>query len=79
MNIIQCNGYTLEVVKVKGGWAQKAVVNGIARYRGYRYKSEAVYGLREWDLSHYDSAGDFSRDFYHNFHSAKELGLVEVS
>ena len=26
--MIQCDGFTLEVVRVNGGWAQKAVVNG---------------------------------------------------
>jgi hypothetical protein len=43
------------------------------RYRGYYYKVEAVRGLKEWQA--YD---DMGRNYWHNFHTAEELGIREV-
>lgn len=76
---IECEGFTLEVVKVEGavGWAQKATINGVSRYRGYHYKKEAIAGLDEW--AKYQPAWVFEREFYHNFNSLAELGIVEVN
>ena len=79
--------FTLEVIKVKGGihWAIKAVVDNLfwhPRYRGYYYKKEAIAGLVEWEAYHENVSreGIFcSREFNHNFHSAEELGIVEVA
>jgi hypothetical protein len=62
------NGYTLEVVKVKMGWAVKAVVNGVARYRGFRYKKDAIVDIETWVNQ---EQGGFMRDFNHNFDSAE--------
>ena len=69
----------ITVVKVKGNgikWAQKCLLNGnpTPRYRRYVYKSEAVAGLNEWEF--YD---DMERNYYHNFHSAEELGIQEAT
>ena len=74
--MIQCKGFTLEVVKVRGGWAQKATMEGETRYRLYHYKKEAEAGLSEW--TNYQPGGVFTMEFYHNFHSAEELNLEEV-
>lgn len=80
----------LEVVKVKGGihWAQKATMpashthsgNIEVRYRGFMYKLEAITNLREWEHIRDVGldAGDFARDFYHNFHTAEQLHIQEV-
>lgn len=73
---IECDGFTLEVVKVKGGWAQKATVKGIPRYRFYHYKKEAINTLTEW--THYQPLGIFMREFNHNFNSAEEVNIIEV-
>jgi len=70
---IECDGFTLEVVKVKGGWAQKATMGGESRYRFYHYKREAERTLSEWE--NYQPSGVFRREFHHNFNSAEELGL----
>lgn len=77
-------GFTVEVVKVKGRvrWAIKAVVDGIARYRGYYYKEDARLALYEWENYHRNASteGIFrAREFHHNFDAAEELGIVEVS
>ena len=61
---LECSGYKLEVIKVKGGWAQIATVDGESRYRFYHYKREAEMGLSEWAGQ---SKGSFMRDFHHNF------------
>ena len=60
----------ITIVRVKGGWAQKAVMNGKARYRRYHYQKDAEKGLKEWKLY-----PDMSRNFGHNFSSSAELGL----
>ena len=73
MKSYYCDGFTLEVVKVKGGWAQKATVGNISRYRFYHYKKEAEKSLIEW--TYYQPAGLFMREFYHNFNSLEELGI----
>ena len=64
---IKCDGFTLEVVKVKGGWAQKATLNetGESRYRIYHYKNEAEKTLREWE--NYQPLMYFMREFHYNF------------
>ena len=72
---IECNGYVLEVIKVRSGWAQKATVAGESRYRLYHYKKEAEIGLSEWAGK---DVGYFLRDFHHNFNSAEELGIEEA-
>ena len=71
---INCDGFTLEVVKVKGGWAQKATVGKESRYRFYHYKKEAEHFLEEW--TRYQPVGNFMREFHHNFNSAEELGIL---
>ena len=77
-NKIQCEGFTLEIVKPKRkgysgkGWAIKAIVNGIARYRFYYYKADAERNISEWTRNQLSFA---SRDFMHNFFSSKELGM----
>ena len=77
-------GFTVEVVKVKGRvhWAIKAVVDGIARYRGYYYKEDARLGLYEWENYHRNAIAEDifrAREFHHNFNSAEELGITEVA
>jgi len=69
---IDCDGFTLEVIKVKGGWAQKATINdtGESRYRTYRYKREAEHGLEEW--TNYQPLMFFMREFRHNFWLSSE-------
>jgi len=71
--MIQCDGFTLEVVKIKGGWVQKATMDGESRYRLYHYKREAEATITEW--LNYQPAGVFRREFYHNFHSLEELRI----
>lgn len=71
--MIEFDGIVIEVIKVKGGWAQKATVDGVSRYRLYHYKKEAVAGLQEW--MNYNTRFLFEREFHHNFHSAEELGV----
>jgi len=68
---------TIEVVKVKGSvpWAIKATVNGVSRYRGYRYKADAQTNLSEW--TNMSTAWFYPRNFNHNFHSAEECGIKE--
>jgi len=68
---IECEGFTLEVVKVKYGWAQKATVGNESRYRLYHYKKEAELGLSEW--TNYQPVGMFMRDFHHNFYLLEGL------
>ena len=72
----ECDGFTLEVVKVKGGWAQKATVGEKSRYRFYYYKKEAEIGLKEW--TNYQPLMYFMREFNHNFDSAETLGIEEL-
>lgn len=77
------NGFTVEVVKVKGRvhWAIKAVVDGKARYRGYYYKKDAIANLSEWENYHRNIIREDifrAREFRHNFNSAEELNIVEV-
>ncbi len=72
---IICDGFTLDVVKVTGGWAQKATIDGKSRYRFYYYKKEAIKTLEEW--TNYQPLMYFLREFNHNFNSAQELGLAE--
>ena len=45
-------GYILEVVQVKGSvpWALKATVDEESRYRGYRYKKDALDDLPRWQV-----------------------------
>ena len=76
MGKIECDGFTLEVVKVKGGWAQKATIGDKSRYRFYHYKSEAIKTLDEW--TNYQPLMYFMREFNHNFNSAEELNIQEV-
>ena len=76
-------GFTVEVVKVKGcvNWAIKATVKGIVRYRGYYYKKDALNDLPEWENYHSNaiSVDIFcAREFMHNFNSDKELCIQEV-
>ena len=76
-------GFTVEVVKVKGpvNWAVKAVVDGIARYRGCYYKNEAILDLAEWENYHRNllMIDIFrTREYLHNFNTAEELGIKEV-
>lgn len=61
-------------MKVKGGWAQKATLHGEERYRLYYYKRDAEVRLSDWTNIRKDW---FMREFYHNFSSARDLGLVE--
>lgn len=73
-------GFTLEIVKVKASfpWAIKATLGGSPRYRGYHYKKEAIRGLSEWEgyQERPSGIGIFrDREFWHNFHSAEELGI----
>ena len=71
------NGYTLDIVKVRGGWAQKATIvsTGESRYRTYHYKRDAEAGLYEWKS--YRGSGEFMRDFHHNFWFAEnEVHLI---
>lgn len=74
------SGYTLEIVKVKSSglasiWAIKATMRGEVRYRGYRYKAEAIKNLDTWqDCEDWY----FPREFRHNFNTAEELEIVEV-
>lgn len=69
----------LSIVKVKGSckWAQKAIIGNEVRYRGFRYKKEAISNLSEWEYI-WQSDGEFARDFYHNFNTAEELGIEEI-
>jgi hypothetical protein len=70
--------HTLEVIKVKAkgfSWAIKATMDGVVRYRGFYYKKEAQTNLHEWE--NYVEDMYFEREFKHNFHSAKELGIEE--
>ena len=64
---IKCAGFTLEAVKIEGGWAQKATLTetGESRYRTYHYKAEAEKGLNEW--TNYQPVAMFMREFHHNF------------
>ncbi len=76
-------GFTVEVVKIKGRvrWAIKAIVDGVARYRGYYYKQDAIKGLAEWEFYHDNALREDifrDREFHHNFSSAEELGITEV-
>ncbi len=76
-------GFTVEVVKVTGRvhWAIKAVVDGVARYRGYYYKTDAITNLAEWETYHENAMKEDifqAREFHHNFHSAEDLGITEV-
>jgi hypothetical protein len=57
------------------GWAQKATVGSESRYRLFYYRHDAVVNQEEW--MDYRNAGDFKRDFYHNFKSLDELGVKE--
>jgi len=68
----------IEIIKVKGSvpWAIRATVNGISRYRIYRYKKEAEANLHEWTDMH--PAWFYPRNFNHNFHSAEECGIKEI-
>ncbi len=71
-------GYNLEIVKIKGCgflWAIKATMKGEIRYRGYRYKVEAIKNMETWE-----DCKDwyFPREFYHNFNSAQELNIIEA-
>lgn len=77
---IECDGFTLEVVKLSGSvvrWAQKATITHSkeSRYRGYRYKKEAEIGLHEWQ--EYQPLMMFMREFYHNFTTAEDLNITE--
>lgn len=71
------SGITIEVISVEGSvsWAIKLVVDGVARYRGYHYRREAVRNLPEW----YNMGSGIIRDreFMHNFHPAEELRIRE--
>ena len=71
--------FKLEIVKVKGNckWAIKATVEGISRYRGYYYKKEALRNMDTWSQCGFDYFK--YREFMHNFHTAEELGLEELS
>lgn len=69
----------LYLVPIKGHglrWAQKAVMNEETRYRGFVYRKDALNNFDEW--VEINSSGMFERDFYHNFHTAEELGIVEA-
>lgn len=72
--------YTVEVVKVKASfpWAIRATVEGIKepRYRGYRYKKEALTSLSVWEGL---PTGHFMREFHHNFDSAQMLGITPAN
>jgi len=76
--MLNCDGYTLDIIKVKApgfAWAIKAVVGNEVRYRGYHYKVEAIKNIETWvDCQSWY----FPREFYHNFDSATELGIKEV-
>ncbi len=79
-HFIQCGGFTLEVIRVKSrycNWAIKATLNFQVRYRGYYYKDKAIQGMTEW-AEGFTDAMFFEREFYHNFHSAEDLGLKEI-
>ena len=74
-----CDGYTLEIVKVKvsANWALKAVVDGVVRFRGYRYRRDVIWNISTWlDRSYYYFK---HREFPHNFETAEELEIVEVN
>lgn len=73
--MMQCNGYTLEIVKMSRGWAQKATVGDESRYRMFYYRHDAVVNLEEW--TGYKNVGDFKRDFYHNFKSLEDIANTE--
>lgn len=70
------NRFSLKVVKVRASfpWAIRAIMDGKVRYRGYRYKAEAIKNMDTWvDCEDWC----FPREFYHNFNSAEELGIIE--
>lgn len=76
--LIDCQGYTLEVVPARGNgcrWAVKAAMDGKARYRGFHYKGEAQRDAYRW-------AGigrlAFGREFVHNFHTLEEECIREM-
>lgn len=64
--MILCNGYTLNIVKLKDCWAVEAKVGEETRYRKFHYKKDAERDLNDW--KDYRNAGDFMRDFHHNFY-----------
>jgi hypothetical protein len=72
---LQNERFILEIVKPKRkgygskGWAIKATIDGISRYRFYYYKEDALREISEWTIS------TTSRDFMHNFFSSKELQM----
>jgi hypothetical protein len=72
---VSYKGYTLEIVKMKKGWAQKATIGNESRDRTFYYKKDAERNLDEW--VNFLSADDFMRDFHHNFNSLEELGATE--
>lgn len=76
--MIKCNGYTLQVVRLKPPfrWAQKATIGKESRYRLYYYKNDAIAGLAVW--TDYKNANEFMRDFRHNFNSLEELKGTEM-
>jgi hypothetical protein len=52
MKEIQCDGFTLEVVRLPKGaivnWALKATMRGEEKFRAYYYKVDAIRNIEEW-------------------------------
>jgi hypothetical protein len=74
--MIQCNGFTLDVIRVYGRckWAVQATYKGKRRYRAYYYKKEAVKSMEEW-VNGYNATLLFEPEFYHNFFSPEDLEI----
>ena len=76
MTLIQCKGFTLEVVKLPKGaitnWGLKATMGGQEKYRPYYYKADAIRNIGEWER--YDRLG-FECEFLvrHNWQTLKAL------
>lgn len=77
---IEGNGYTLELVRMKGHckWAVKATVSQEVRYRPNYYKANAEMDLMYWNRPPFKSASDFMRDFHHNFYSPNDISEKEA-
>jgi hypothetical protein len=78
---IEGNGYTLEIVRMKGHvkWAVKAMIGEEKRYRPQYYKADAEKDLNYWNNPPFKSVNDFMRDFNHNFNSLEELKIEEAN
>ena len=74
--IIQCNGFTLQVVKLPKGfivnWVLRATMQNQDRYRAYYYKRDAIANIEEWRK--YNRFG-FEAEFFgrHNWQRLEDL------